>query len=46
MVDLTMFVLVWNRMKVNLGEYAQRNARFPTDLIVVVICPTNCLEGE
>ena len=41
---LTMFMFVLNHLKGNPDEFSQPSARFPTDPIMIVVYPTNCLE--
>ena len=43
---LIMFLLVLKHMKENPGEFEQLSARFPTNPIILVVYPTNCLEEE
>lgn len=43
---LIMVMLVLNHMKENWEKFEHHSARFPSNPIMVVVYPTNCLEEE
>ena len=43
---LTMFMVILDQMELNPGHFPSHFRRFPEEPIIVVVCPTNCLEEQ